>query len=102
MNQLDVKSIVKRLIFLEYCISFIFTDFQLDGLQSNKPTDPKRVGLLRRKIENIDDSSSVPSEEDKKEQLNDMLEPFNSSKPFSIQNLLGSSKIANISTAAKV
>lgn len=29
LNQLDVKSIIKRLVFLEYSLTYLFEDYQL-------------------------------------------------------------------------
>jgi hypothetical protein len=35
-------------------MTFVFTDYQLEGLQLRKPCSPEEVKKLRKKIENID------------------------------------------------
>lgn len=50
LRQLDIKSLIKRIIFLEYAMTFIFTDYQLEGLQLKKPTDPLDVKAVRKRI----------------------------------------------------
>lgn len=37
VKQLDVETMVKRLIFLEHAITFLLDDFQLEGLQLRRP-----------------------------------------------------------------
>lgn len=54
LRQLDIKSLIKRIVFLEYSMTFIFTDYQLEGLQLHKPTSPLEVKSVRKKIENVD------------------------------------------------
>jgi len=41
LKQLDIKSLIKRVIFLEYCITNVFEDYQLEGLQIKKPATPQ-------------------------------------------------------------
>jgi hypothetical protein len=36
-------------------MTFIFNDYQLEGLQLQKPTHPLDVKTIRKKIENIDE-----------------------------------------------
>jgi hypothetical protein len=50
LRQLDIKSLIKRIIFLEYSMTFIFTDYQLEGLQLHKPTNPIEVKSVRKRI----------------------------------------------------
>ena len=40
IKQLDIRSLVNRLIFLEHCISYLFDDYQLDAIQMKTPTTP--------------------------------------------------------------
>jgi len=47
LHQLDIKSIIKRLVFIEYCITVLFEDYQLDGLQIKKPTSPAEIKKIR-------------------------------------------------------
>ena len=37
VRQLDVETMIKRLIFLEHAITFLLDDFQLEGLQLRRP-----------------------------------------------------------------
>lgn len=37
VKQLDVETMLKRLIFLEHAITFLLDDFQLEGLQLQRP-----------------------------------------------------------------
>lgn len=53
IHQLDVKSLVKRLIFMEHCLIFLFDDFQMDGLQYKKPKTPSEIKEIREKCESI-------------------------------------------------
>lgn len=41
LRQLDIKSLIKRLIFIEHCLTYLFEDYQLDGLQLKKPTSAR-------------------------------------------------------------
>jgi hypothetical protein len=54
LKQLDVKALVKRLIFLEYCMNNLFEDYQLEGLQLQKPREPTEIAKIRLKIESLD------------------------------------------------
>jgi hypothetical protein len=97
LRQLDIKSLIKRLVFLEYSMTFIFTDFQLEGLQLHKPSSPQDLKAVRKRIENIDladletNFSETPQSKDKT--FNDMIEP----RPtFNLGELLRSSKVYNI------
>lgn len=40
LQQLDIRSLVKRVVFLEHCMHFVFEDYQLEGLQMKRPTTP--------------------------------------------------------------
>jgi hypothetical protein len=44
---------LKRLIFLEHCMTFLFEDFQLSGLQLQRPTSHRDVRQLREKCESV-------------------------------------------------
>ena len=50
LRQLDIKSLIRRLVFLEYSMTFIFTDYQLEGLQLHKPSSPQEVKAVRKQI----------------------------------------------------
>jgi hypothetical protein len=39
-KQLDVKLLIKRIIFIEHCLTYLFEDYQLDGLQMKTPKTP--------------------------------------------------------------
>lgn len=54
VNQLDVKALVKRIIFLEYCMTNLFEDYQLEGLQIKKPKVPSDIAKIREKCESLD------------------------------------------------
>lgn len=47
MKQLDIKRLIKRVIFLEYCVSHCFTDAQLCGLRINRPITSDEIKLSR-------------------------------------------------------
>jgi hypothetical protein len=47
IRQLDVKALVKRVIFMEYCMTNLFEDYQLEGLQIQKPKSPKDICKIR-------------------------------------------------------
>jgi hypothetical protein len=47
VNQLDVKALIKRIIFLEYCMTNLFEDYQLEGLQLQKPRRPREIANIR-------------------------------------------------------
>lgn len=40
-KQLDIKMLLKRIIFIEYCLTHIVEDYQLDVLQMSRPLQPK-------------------------------------------------------------
>lgn len=50
LHQLDIKSLIKRIIFLEYSLTYLFEDYQLEGLQLNKPTTPSTIRAIRQKV----------------------------------------------------
>ena len=50
-EQLDVKGLIKRLIFLEYAISYLLEDFHIAEMQLKRPTSPLEVKWLRHKIQ---------------------------------------------------
>jgi hypothetical protein len=50
---LDIKSLIKRIIFLEYTLTYLFEDYQLEGMQINKPTSPNSIKLIRRKMDMV-------------------------------------------------
>jgi hypothetical protein len=56
-------------------MTFIFSDYQLEGLQLHKPTHPLDVKAVRKRIENIDlaELESAASEEGKNKELNDNI-----------------------------
>jgi len=37
LRQLDIKLLLKRIIFIEHCLTYIIDDYQLDALQMKKP-----------------------------------------------------------------
>jgi ABC-type Zn uptake system ZnuABC Zn-binding protein ZnuA len=41
LKQLDIKSLIKRIIFIEYCLTYVFEEYELEGLQLKKPTSPQ-------------------------------------------------------------
>jgi len=43
LKQLDIKLLLKRIIFVEHCLTYIIDDYQLDALQIKKPETPKEV-----------------------------------------------------------
>jgi hypothetical protein len=53
IHQLDIKRIVKRLIFLEYCTSYLFDDGQLEGLKLNRPISPVDVKISREIFDEV-------------------------------------------------
>jgi hypothetical protein len=99
LRQLDIKSLIKRLVFLEYSMTFIFTDFQLEGLQLHKPSSPQDVKAVRKRIENIDladlETNFSYSSDTKNKALSGMIEPRTN---FNLEEFLKSSKVANLYT----
>ena len=59
---MDIKRLIKRLIFLEYCVSHCFSDEQLCGLRVNRPSSQPQIRLSREIFDDIEDEV----EEDKK------------------------------------
>lgn len=51
IKQLDVRSLINRIIFLEHCLSFTFDDYQLDGIQMKTPKTPEEIKMIREKCE---------------------------------------------------
>lgn len=49
-EQLDIKSLVKRIIFLEYAISYVLEDYHLAEMQLKRPSLPSEIRALREKI----------------------------------------------------
>ena len=47
VRQLDIKSLVKRIIFAEYCLANLFEDYQLEGLQIQRPKTPADIRSIR-------------------------------------------------------
>ena len=47
VKQLDIQSIIKRLIFLEHTITYLLEDFQIEGLQLQRPVTPEEIKKLR-------------------------------------------------------
>jgi hypothetical protein len=94
LRQLDIKSLIKRLVFLEYSMTFIFTDFQLEGLQLHKPSSPQDVKAVRKRIENIDladlETNFSEATENKDKAFNDMIEP---KANFNLEEFQRSSKV---------
>ena len=50
---MDIKRLIKRLIFLEYCVSHCFSDEQLCGLRLNRPTSSSEIRLSREIFDDI-------------------------------------------------
>ncbi len=50
IEQLDIRNLIKRIIFIEYSLSFILEDYQLAEMNQEKPTLPSEVKKLRKKI----------------------------------------------------
>lgn len=64
LQQLDVKALLKRIIFIEHCLNYMIEDYQLDALQIKKPTKPHEIKKIRQKFESIienDTLISIPS-----------------------------------------
>jgi hypothetical protein len=47
LYQLDIKGMIKRIIFLEYAISYMLEDYHLSEMQKEKPILPSDVKKLR-------------------------------------------------------
>ena len=37
MKQLDIETMIKRLIFVEHSLTYLLDDFQMEGLQLKRP-----------------------------------------------------------------
>lgn len=46
-----MKGLIKRLIFLEYAISYLLEDFHIAEMQLKRPTSPLEIKWLRYKIQ---------------------------------------------------
>ena len=49
MKQIDIETIIKRLIFLEHSITYLLDDFQMEGLQLQRPVTAKEIKRLRER-----------------------------------------------------
>lgn len=57
LRQLDIRDLIKRLIFLEYSISYILEDYHLAEMQREMTYHPEDVQNLRKKFQSgIDES----------------------------------------------
>lgn len=43
LKQLDIKKLLKRIIFIEHCLTKILDDYHLDVLQLKKPETPDEI-----------------------------------------------------------
>ena len=62
MKQLDVKALLKRVIFIEYCLTMIFEDYQLSGLQQNIPKTLTEIKGIRQKCASVIDTDIATPE----------------------------------------
>jgi hypothetical protein len=65
VKQLDIQSIIKRLIFLEHTITYLLEDFQLEGLQLQRPVTPDEIKKLRERCHFVEELHSESSESEK-------------------------------------
>lgn len=62
IKQIDIETMIKRLIFLEHSITHLLDDFQLEGLQLKRPTTAKEIKKLRQRCNFIEDVDSDNSD----------------------------------------
>ena len=55
VKQLDIKMLLKRIIFLEHCLTYTLEDFQLEGLQLKRPVTPIEIKKLREKCNFVEE-----------------------------------------------
>lgn len=87
-KQLDVKVLLKRIIFIEYCLTYLMEDYHLNALQMQKPLSPGSIKKIREKCESIieKDGSSSSSDSDINEafksylNIHDDIEPLPATK----------------------
>jgi hypothetical protein len=65
-EQLDIKGLIKRMIFLEYAISYVLEDYHLAEMQLKRPVLPSEIKALREKILAKDALEEVVEEESAK------------------------------------
>lgn len=51
LQQLDIIGLIKRIIFLQYAISYLLEDFHISQMQLKRPVSPAQVRALRQKIQ---------------------------------------------------
>ncbi len=72
LKQLDVKALLKRVIFIEYCLTVIFEDYQLSGLQQNIPKTLSEIRAIRQKCASVIDSDEANPKEEESSNLSAM------------------------------
>jgi len=50
LRQLDVKLLMQRIIFLEYSMTYLFEEYQLESMKINKPNTPNGLKEIRNKV----------------------------------------------------
>ena len=61
LKQIDIETMVKRLIFLEHAITFLLDDFQLEGLQLKRPVTAEEIRNLRQRCNFVEEVNSEDS-----------------------------------------
>jgi hypothetical protein len=69
LKHLDVKALLKRVIFIEYCLTVIFEDYQLSGLQQNIPKTLSEIRAIRQKCASVIDSDEAKPKEEESSNL---------------------------------
>ena len=87
LKQLDVKALLKRVIFIEYCLTMIFEDYQLSGLQQNIPKTLTEIKAIRQKCASVIDSDIITPEVEEELSNNSALDSGNSLGKFAFNSL---------------
>ena len=86
LKQLDVKALLKRVIFIEYCLTMIFEDYQLSGLQQNIPKTLTEITAIRQKCASVIDSDIITPEVEEEHSNNSALDSGNSFGKFAFNS----------------
>lgn len=57
-KQLDIKSLIQRIIFLEHCLTFLFEDYQLTSIQLKRPSSSSAIKKVRQQCDQAEDFRS--------------------------------------------
>lgn len=81
LKQLDIKLLIQRIIFIEHCLSFIFEDYELEGLQVKRPATPEQIREIRMKYEVSNHSPEIKMPERSEARSEHLMEELSASPP---------------------